>query len=87
MDRTRAGLDDETLGFVLQTLKTVTVQCVPSIGILRSVFVDRRSWRVKRIVGGSVGYESKEWLVCILVSVHELDDLIGVIVAGIKPLG
>ncbi len=24
MDRTRAGLDDETLGFVLQTLKTVT---------------------------------------------------------------
>ena len=24
MDRTRSGLDDETLGFVLQTLKTVT---------------------------------------------------------------
>ncbi len=24
MERTRAGLDDETLGFVLQTLKTVT---------------------------------------------------------------
>ena len=24
MDRQRAGLDDETLGFVLQTLKTVT---------------------------------------------------------------